>query len=79
MLTASKGTYDTLRLAYQKLELAGGMTRYQHWDSTEVCTKSPGRQDFSLESRITPYTQTWGRLPKLGLGLVQDFRFHVNI
>ena len=39
---------------------------------TEVCVTSPGRQDFSLKSRIKPCTQIWGRLPKVGLGLVQD-------
>ena len=40
---------------------------------TEVNTRSPGRQDFSLKSRIEPSIQIWGRLPKVGLGLVQDF------
>ena len=40
-----------------------------------VCTKSPRRQDFSPKSRITPlHRSIWGRLPKVGLGFVQDFR-----
>ena len=34
---------------------------------TEVDTKSPGN---AKTLRITVYTQNWGRLPKVGLGLV---------
>ena len=41
---------------------------------TEVGTKSPERQDSSPRSRITHRLDSWGSLPKIGLGLVQDFR-----
>ena len=41
--------------------------------STEVDVQSPGRQDFLLRSRIAAegaHLQSWGRIPKVGLGLV---------
>ena len=40
--------------------------------STEIGIKSPERQDSSPRSRITHRLQSWGSLPKIGLGLVQD-------
>ena len=40
---------------------------------TSLCIKCPGRQDWPLRN--------WGGLPKVGLGLVQDFPFsrHVSL
>ena len=40
----------------------------------EVCVKSPGN---AKTPRIKCYTQIWGRLPKVGLGLVADLRIRL--